>query len=208
MPHSLHNTKFNFRPRSKQVSTAVSTSSSASKKPLCVLKWRANCNLRSGFAPPKTHLDENALALTHSKRSAGSQAKGLREELAIPQMSGKNEYLGIVSQIAVRRGLLLGIRCRLPVQTLAFAHAFQAVGFKPLDPAWHGAPMRAEQVGYLLKSLAARYQQQTVQPLVAARLIVASDFLLDSGSHHFRIGKFQFAHGGAPASGIVMSMDR
>lgn len=134
-------------------------------------------HLGSGLAKPEAHLPEDALALPHSQGDAIALPQMFREHFAVPEMASAAKFPGVASQVAPQRRPLFRIqRCR-PARTIAFAHPLKPAGFEPLDPASHRAPIFAKQLGDLLAALAARNQQQTMQPMVVARLIGAQSLV-------------------------------
>ena len=68
--------------------------------------------------------------------------------------------------------------------------------FERPDPALHGAPVLAEQLGDLPAALAARNQQQAMQPTVVPGLLGALDLLLDGDAHHVYVSNLKFPHSG------------
>lgn len=150
--------------------------------------------MESGLAQPEAQLSEDALALPHCQGNAIALAQVFGEHFAVPEMASAATFPRVASQVAPQRRPLFRIqRCR-PARTIASAHPLKPAGFEPLDPALHRAPIFAKQLGDLLAALAVLNQQQTIQPMVAARLIGARNLLLDGDSHHFRIGNCQFSH--------------
>ena len=146
------------------------------------------------LAQPKAQLPEQALALTHAQRDAVLLSDPDRQRFAIPQIAAQP---GLPRRLAKSRAdlfQLLLIQAPGPPSSLSLAQTYQALLLATANPILHRPRRVAQQPGHLGAGHSLGYQQHTVEAVVVAGILGASDLILQSEDDAVRVGYAQWSH--------------
>ena len=146
------------------------------------------------LAKPKAQLPEQALALTHAQRDAVLLSDPDRQRFAIPQIAAQP---GLPRRLAKSRAdlfQLLLIQAPGPPSSLSLAQTYQALLLATANPILHRPRRVAQQPGHLGAGHSLGYQQHTVEAVVVAGILGASDLILQSEDDAVRVGYAQWSH--------------
>src|ERR1700687_1355132 len=150
--------------------------------------------LRARLTQPKAHLPKHPLALAHPQIQAVVPAQMLGEQRSVPQIGLQPQGSRRATQFPLEFAPLSRLQPARPAAALPFAQAFQSALVKSTDSALHRRRILAEQQTDLPTRLTGCDQQQPVQTMIVAGLIIPVDLLLDRQSHHLTILNLQLAH--------------
>ena len=151
-------------------------------------------HLGTGLAQPKPQLPKQPLALAHAQLDPVTLPQVLGQELAVPQVIRVPELARRAAKLARHALPLASIEQAWPARPLALAQALKALRLKTLYPALHGARVLIKQRRHRPTTLALSHQQQSVQPVVVARLLRARDLLANCHLHHLGVPNLELAH--------------
>ena len=120
----------------------------------------------------------------------------LGQQVAVPQRLRKPELTRSAPQIVVQALPVLLAQSPWSPRTLALLQSGKADLLKAIDPALHGTLALAEPKRRLARAHAVRHQQQSMQPMIVPRLIIALDLLAYGNTHYLRVADFQLPHNG------------
>jgi hypothetical protein len=145
-------------------------------------------NDRTGFSPTKTHRPKQSLTLAHAQRNPIGVTQMMREQFAVPQVLGMAQRPRLSPQI--RLDLLPGglVQPARSARSLALLQAAESSGFEPQNPAFDGRGMLSQQLGHFITTHALGGEQDSVKPVVVARLLGAGDLILQGQDHRGGIG--------------------
>lgn len=149
---------------------------------------------RSRFAQSKTHLPEQALALAHAQFNSVVPTQVLPNELPIPHRLSEPELPRWSPKVPPKLLPLLLTDPSGSSSSFSFAQPLEPVALKAVHPPLDCATLLAEHFSHLRAGVPFAHQQQSVQPVIVARLLRSTDFLLNRYAHNVRVGNLQFLH--------------
>lgn len=145
------------------------------------------------FAEPEAPVPEEPLALAHAEREVEAALDVGGQRLAVPDGAGEARVGGGLPEHPLEMGPLGRREPRGPAGTVVLAEALEAVVLEAVHPVLHGAGRIAEDGGDLGARDTMGDHQQTVEPMVIARLGGAPDFVLEAEDDG-RVGQGEVVH--------------
>ena len=157
--------------------------------------WIRVCNKRPRFAKAKTHLSENALALTHTHFHPVLLRKVMREQFSVPEILPIAKLFRTLVQIILQ--LIPGLFFQSPRSSRSFllGQPCKSAIVKTSYPAMHSPRVLPDKPCNLPATKALADQQHTVETVVIAGFIGPHDFLPNGNSHDLLVHNLQLAHG-------------
>jgi hypothetical protein len=149
---------------------------------------------RLSDAKPK--LSEQALTLTHSECNIPLVSDKLRESLAIPKIAEEPEICRTLPESQVNFAQLFLTEPSRPSEPFSFSETNKAFLFEPTHPVGNGSRSVSKEFCNLSAAQALGHKENSVQSVIVAGFIRASDFVLKGEHHIFTVGKFCSSHSG------------
>ena len=170
--------------------------------PLCFRIRFSNEGTR--FAPAKSQLPEQPLALADTQVDAEFLGNVMAKQFSIPKVLGIAQLTRRATQIfskSLNNAFVQGSRT---TWTLRILQASKTAILKTTDPVLHGAGTLAKEFCHFVTAKARAYQQDSMKAMVITGLIRSEDLLLYCDLHDICIFDFEFAHGALlPARSIA-----
>jgi hypothetical protein len=151
-------------------------------------------NDRSRLAESEAQVMKEALALSRTQANAVGLIQMMREELSIPEVLRVAELAGRPSQVAIHLPQLRRRESRRAARPFSFLQPRQASPLKAVHPTLHGRGILSQPLSHLVAIQALADEQQSMQPMVVARLVRAKNLLLQRHAHEVNIRNLQLPH--------------
>jgi hypothetical protein len=116
------------------------------------------------------------------------------QQLAVPQIAGVTQVARMGAQVPfdfLPSPIIQPARTTFP---RAFPQPVESTVFKAMNPTLDGRGMFAKPLANLIATMSLAHQQNSVQPMIVARLIGAADLLLEGNFHYLCICNLQSFH--------------
>ena len=146
------------------------------------------------LAQPKAQLSEQTLALTHAHGDAVLLLDPDRQRLAIPEGSAQPDLPRHLAKRCVDLCQLLLIQPPRPPRPLSLAQTRQALLLETANPILHRPRCVAQQPGHLRAGHSLRHKEHTMEAVVVAGILRASDLILQSQYDAFSVRNAKWSH--------------